>query len=51
MCESNCCCQKPEKLIGTPQDCTPEQIRECHGERPDHPCVKPDPNNKQKATQ
>jgi len=32
-------CQKPEKLKGRPQDCTPEQIRECHGQTPQHPCV------------
>jgi len=33
-------CQKPDKLKGKPGECTPEQIRECHGEDPDHPCDK-----------
>jgi len=34
-------CQKPEKLKGRPKDCTPEQIRECHGTDEKHPCIKP----------
>jgi hypothetical protein len=34
----NDCCQKPDKLIGTPQECTPEQIKECHGDTKEHPC-------------
>lgn len=32
-------CQKPENLKGNPKDCSPEQIRECHGEAEDHPCA------------
>ena len=32
-------CEHPEKLKGRPQDCTPEQIRECHGPQATHPCV------------
>ena len=36
-----CCCDKsrctcPEKP--NPEECTPEQIRECHGEVALHPC-------------
>jgi len=38
MCQNNCQC--PEKLKGKPQECTPEQIRECHGDSKDHPCVR-----------
>ena len=34
-------CQKPENLKGKPQDCSPEQINECHGTEAKHPCVKP----------
>jgi len=34
------CCQQPEKLKDRPQDCTPEQIRECHGDTGDHPCTR-----------
>jgi ArsR family transcriptional regulator len=34
----NDCCQQPDKLIGTPQECTPEQIQECHGDTKEHPC-------------
>ncbi len=33
-------CEKPEKLKGKPEECSPEQIKECHGDDPEHPCVK-----------
>jgi ArsR family transcriptional regulator len=36
MCQ--CCCEHPEKLKGKPEECTPEQIRECHGDVKTHPC-------------
>ncbi len=39
MCEK-CGCQKPERLKTRPEDCTPEQIRKCHGDAGKHPCVK-----------
>lgn len=29
----------PKKPKGKPEECTPEQIRECHGEVAEHPCV------------
>ena len=32
-------CQKPENLKGKPQDCTPEQIRKCHGDETPHACT------------
>lgn len=32
-------CEHPEKLRGNPEECTPEQIRECHGDAKEHPCV------------
>ncbi len=32
-------CQKPENLKGNPRDCSPEQIRECHGDVKEHPCT------------
>ena len=42
MCQSDeqasCYCEHPEKLKGKPEECTPEQIKECHGEVQDHPC-------------
>ena len=34
-------CEHPEKLKGKPEDCSPEQIRQCHGDVKDHPCVEP----------
>ncbi len=36
MCEK--CCEQPDKLKMKPEDCTPEQKKECHGDREDHPC-------------
>jgi hypothetical protein len=33
-------CEHPEKLKGKPGECSPEQIRECHGENAKHPCAK-----------
>jgi ArsR family transcriptional regulator len=36
MCQ--CCCEHPEKLKGKPEECTPQQIRECHGEVKKHRC-------------
>ena len=38
MCQN--CCQQPEKLKDKPESCTPEQIKECHGESGGHPCTK-----------
>ena len=39
MCKKSKCCQKPEKLLTSPKECSPEQIRECHGDVEEHPCV------------
>ena len=40
MCEKKKhCCQKKEHLKTTPEECTPEQIKECHGDSAAHPCV------------
>ena len=34
------CCQKPEKLEGdSPKDCSPERVKECHGDEKSHPCA------------
>lgn len=32
-------CEHPERLKGKPGECSPEQIRECHGDAAGHPCV------------
>ncbi len=37
--ESEKGCEYREKLKDRPEECTPEQIRECHGEVKEHPCV------------
>jgi len=36
MCKD--CCEHPEKLEGKPENCSPEQVKECHGETLVHPC-------------
>jgi hypothetical protein len=36
-CEKKCC-QKPENLKDKPENCTPEQIKACHGDDASHSC-------------
>ena len=38
MCGVNEMCSHPEKLKGKPSECSPEQIKECHGDVEEHPC-------------
>jgi hypothetical protein len=33
-------CEHPERLKGKPGECSPEQIKECHGDVKEHLCVK-----------
>jgi hypothetical protein len=42
MCEEQEGCQKPEELRGDPKECSPEQIRKCHGDVGEHPCAPAD---------
>ena len=37
MCQN--CCQQPDNLKDKPESCTPEQIKECHGDGGGHPCA------------
>jgi ArsR family transcriptional regulator len=37
MCKD--CCQQPDRLKEKPEECTPEQIKECHGDEKNHPCA------------
>jgi len=39
MCNAKKGCRKPEELKGTPEECSPEQIRKCHGDVARHPCA------------
>ena len=42
MCDKDdkkCGCQNPPECKGSPKDCSPEQIKKCHGEEKGHPCV------------
>ncbi len=38
MCKCECKCEHPEKLMGKPGECSPEQIKECHGNAKEHLC-------------
>ena len=42
MCDSEPTCQKPENLKVKPGECSPEQIKICHGEIEDHLCENPE---------
>ncbi|WP_294346851.1 hypothetical protein [Prosthecochloris sp.] len=46
--ENSCCCQKPENLKRTPAECTPETIKQCHGEESSHTCVPEDQKEREK---
>jgi hypothetical protein len=39
MCNAENKCEKPENLKTNREECTPEQVRECHGDVKVHPCV------------
>ena len=41
MCDGKAKCERPEELKGKPEECSPEQIRKCHGDAAGHPCVEP----------
>lgn len=43
MCDekTGCGCQKPEELKDKPENCSPEQIKKCHGDVKEHPCDGP----------
>lgn len=36
MCQN--CCEQPDKLKDKPENCSPQQIRECHGDVKKHLC-------------
>ena len=42
MCKEKSGCKYPERLKGKPEECTPEQVEECHGDAKKHPCVEND---------
>ena len=51
MSKSDCCCQNPEKLKKRPEDCTPEQKRECHGDTDTHVCQGHHPESTDEKTE
>ena len=46
MCQN--CCQQTDKQVDKPENCNPEQIRQCHGDTDGHPCCSPDNQSIQK---
>ncbi len=43
MCQN--CCEQPTQLKDKPENCTPEQIKKCHGDEKNHPCTQEDTQN------
>jgi len=39
MCNVENKCEKSENVNKKPEECTAEQIKECHGDVDEHPCV------------
>ncbi len=39
-CKDEKKCEKPEHLKDKPENCTAEQIEECHGGEKEHTCCK-----------
>ena len=39
MCDKKNKCEKVENLKTRPEECTPEQIKQCHGEVKEHSCT------------
>lgn len=42
MCDCKNGCQKPENLKTQPEECSPGQIKKCHGDDKNHPCAPED---------
>ncbi len=42
MCNRKKECLRPKESKGDPEKCSAEQIKKCHGEEKDHPCVTKD---------
>ena len=48
MCQKNStteCCQNPSELKDNVRNCSKEQIKKCHGNAKQHPCIR---NQKEK---
>jgi len=39
MCCGKTTCERPANLKGKPEECSPEQVKKCHGTDKSHPCV------------
>ena len=39
MCNEKEKCEEPEDCKGDPKECSPEQIKKCHGDVEEHPCA------------
>jgi hypothetical protein len=42
-------CQRPQNLKGKPEDCSPEQVRKCHGDAKKHCCLPKGSRKEQRA--
>ncbi|MBC8443474.1 hypothetical protein H8D79_01980 [PVC group bacterium] len=42
MCDrKRCGCERQKAPKSKPEECSAEQIKECHGDAKEHPCVEP----------
>ena len=39
MCCGKTKCERPKDLKGKPEECSAEQIKKCHGDVKEHPCL------------
>jgi len=39
MCKKEEKCSRPEERKGDPKECSPEQVKKCHGDAKEHPCA------------
>ncbi len=47
MCQKGQCCQNPVQLKGKPGECSPQQVKECHGDQKGHTCENDDKSSKE----
>lgn len=50
MCAEKQKCERPQDLKSKPQECSPEQIRKCHGDVKAHPCLSQAPRESKEGS-
>jgi len=39
MCCGKTKCERPKEMKGKAEECSPEQVKKCHGDVKEHPCL------------